>query len=67
MDVHAGFATWSVTLVDTGLETMMVEESTIARFVDSGGPFHLTYGDGLSDVDLNALSDFHDKHRRTAT
>jgi glucose-1-phosphate cytidylyltransferase len=69
MDVHAGFAEpWSVTLVDTGLETMTGGRiRRIARFVDAGGPFHMTYGDGLSDVDLNALRDFHEKHRRAAT
>ena len=68
MDVHAGFAEpWSVTLVDTGLDTMTGGRiKRIARFVD-GGPFHLTYGDGLSDVDLRALCELHERHRRAAT
>ena len=61
MDVHAGFAEpWSVTLVDTGLDTMTGGRiKRIARFVD-GAPFHMTYGDGVSDVDLRALSKFHE-------
>ena len=69
MDVHAGFAEpWNVTLVDTGLDTMTGGRiKRIARFVDDGSPFHMTYGDGLSDVDLNALNEYHDKHRRAAT
>src|SRR6266545_405941 len=68
MDVHAGFAEpWSVTLVDTGLDTMTGGRiKRIARFVD-GNPFHMTYGDGLSDVDLRALCEFHETHRRAAT
>src|SRR6267154_3801117 len=68
MDVHAGFAEpWSVTLVDTGLDTMTGGRiKRIARFVEDS-PFHMTYGDGLSDVDLRALSEFHDMHRRAAT
>ena len=68
MDVHAGFAEpWSVTLVDTGLETMTGGRiKRIARFIDRS-PFHMTYGDGLSDVDLRALSEFHETHRRAAT
>lgn len=68
MDVHAGFAEpWSVTLVDTGLETMTGGRiKRISRFV-AGSPFHMTYGDGLSDVDLRGLTKFHDTHRRAAT
>ena len=38
----------------------------IARFV-AGEPFHMTYGDGLSDVDLRALTSFHEVHKRAAT
>jgi NDP-sugar pyrophosphorylase family protein len=69
MDVHAGFAEpWNVTLVDTGLDTMTGGRiKRIARFVDDGSPFHMTYGDGLADVDLNALNEYHEKHRRAAT
>jgi glucose-1-phosphate cytidylyltransferase len=68
MDVHAGFAEpWSVTLVDTGIDSMTGGRiKRIAPFVE-GKPFHMTYGDGLSDVDLRALCELHDRHRRAAT
>jgi glucose-1-phosphate cytidylyltransferase len=68
MEVHAGFAEpWSVTLVDTGLDTMTGGRiKRIAPYVEDK-PFHMTYGDGLSNVDLRALCELHDKHRRAAT
>lgn len=58
---------WSVTLIDTGLGTMT--GGRIARllpYVD-GQTFMTTYGDGLSDVDLQALLLFHRDHGRLAT
>ena len=68
MDVHAGFTEpWSVTLVDTGLDSMTGGRiKRISRFV-AGEPFHMTYGDGLSNVDLRALTTFHETHKRAAT
>jgi len=59
---------WRVTLVDTGEETMTGGRlKRVARFLDPGEPFFLTYGDGLSDVDLNALAAFHRRHGKAAT
>jgi len=50
---------WTVTLVDTGLDTMT--GGRIKRIVSYVGnePFCLTYGDGLADIDIRALIDFH--------
>ena len=58
---------WKVTLVDTGLYTMT--GGRIKRIQDYIGnePFMMTYGDGVCDVDLNALLKFHKEHGRIAT
>lgn len=58
---------WKVTLIDTGLNTMT--GGRIKRVKDYVGneTFMLTYGDGVSDVDINALVDFHKKHGKIAT
>jgi glucose-1-phosphate cytidylyltransferase len=59
---------WRVTLVDTGEETMTGGRlKRVAKFLDPDEPFFLTYGDGLSDVDLNALAAFHRAHGKAAT
>lgn len=58
---------WRVTLVDTGLETMTGGRLLRARAAIGGGPFMLTYGDGVADIDLEALLDFHRRHGKAAT
>ena len=59
---------WRVTLVDTGEQTMTGGRlKRVARYLDPGAPFFLTYGDGLSDVDLTALAAFHRQQGREAT
>jgi len=59
---------WTVTLADTGEDTLTGGRlKRVARFLDRDEPFCMTYGDGLSDVNLSALIDFHVKHRREAT
>ncbi len=56
-----------VTLVDTGQETMTGGRvKRVERYVD-GDTFMVTYGDGLADVDINALLKFHRAHGRLAT
>ncbi len=68
MEVHANKTEpWRVTLVDTGLNTMT--GGRIKRVQDYIGDetFLLTYGDGVSDVDIKALVEFHRGHGRTAT
>jgi glucose-1-phosphate cytidylyltransferase len=58
---------WKVTLVDTGLDAMTgARVKRIEEFV-SGETFMLTYGDGLSNVDLDALTTFHSERGCTAT
>jgi glucose-1-phosphate cytidylyltransferase len=58
---------WRVTLVDTGEHTMT--GGRLKRVLSHLGdePFCFTYGDGLADVDLRALVDFHRREGRLAT
>jgi glucose-1-phosphate cytidylyltransferase len=58
---------WKVTLIDTGLNTMT--GGRIKRVSEYIGdePFMLTYGDGISDVDINELVHFHKSHGKKAT
>ena len=53
---------WKVTLVDTGLNSMT--GGRVKRMQDFIGnePFFLTYGDGVADIDLDALIKFHKGH-----
>jgi glucose-1-phosphate cytidylyltransferase len=58
---------WTVTLVNTGLTTMTGGRiKRIAPYVGDE-TFCLTYGDGVSDVNIRALVDFHRLHGRLAT
>ena len=59
---------WRVTLVETGAETMTGGRlRRVEKYLEPGEPFFFTYGDGLSDVDLRALADFHRAHCKAAT
>ena len=58
---------WKVGLVDTGLETMTGGRLRRLRPLLEGGTFMCTYGDGLSDVNLGALLQFHRTHGKLAT
>ena len=58
---------WKVTLVDTGLHTMTGGRvKQIERFITEDS-FMLTYGDGVSDVNLHALLDTHNSHKKIGT
>ena len=58
---------WRIHLVDTGFDTMTGGRlSRLRTFID-GDNFMLTYGDGVSDVNIRALIDFHLRHGRIAT
>jgi len=58
---------WRITLVDTGLETMTGGRIKRVEPYVGDEPFMLTYGDGVSDVNIAALVDFHMKSGRLAT
>ncbi len=59
---------WRVTLVDTGDQTMTGGRlKRIRDHLTPGEPFCMTYGDGLSDIDITAEIAFHRQHGRKAT
>ena len=58
---------WRVGVVDTGLDTMTGGRVRRLREHIGGKRFICTYGDGLSDVDIGALVQFHEQHGRLAT
>jgi glucose-1-phosphate cytidylyltransferase len=58
---------WKVTVVDTGLNTMTGGRIRRIRPFVGDEPFMLTYGDGVSDIDLNALEAYHTAHGRIVT
>lgn len=58
---------WKVTVVDTGLNTMTGGRiKRIEKYIDDD-EFMLTYGDGVSDVNINELLSFHKKQNKLAT
>lgn len=58
---------WKVTVVDTGLNTMTGGRIKRIQPYIGNEPFFMTYGDGVCDVDINKLLEFHRKHGKTAT
>jgi len=59
---------WRITLVDTGLNTMIGGRiKRILPYVKDDEAFCLTYGDGLSDLDINASILLHNQEKRLAT
>jgi glucose-1-phosphate cytidylyltransferase len=69
MEVHSKRAEpWTVTLVDTGDNSMTGGRLLrVAKYVRDEEAFCLTYGDGVSDVDISASIAFHKGHGRAAT
>lgn len=69
MEVHQRNAEpWRVTLVDTGEDTLTGGRlKRIAEHVQNEQAFCLTYGDGLSDVNIGDLIHFHEQHGKWAT
>lgn len=68
MMVHNNIAEpWKVTIVDTGLNTMT--GGRVKRIKDYVGdePFMLTYGDGVCDIEIDKLVEFHKSHGKIAT
>jgi glucose-1-phosphate cytidylyltransferase len=68
MQVHQNATEpWKVTLVDTGADTMTGGRlKRVAPYLGDE-PFMLTYGDGVADIDIGALVEFHKSHGKDAT
>jgi len=59
---------WKVTLLETGLETLTGGRIKRAReFLNPNEEFLLTYGDGLTDVDIKKTVEFHKSHKKLLT
>ncbi len=58
---------WKVTLLDTGLHTMTGGRLKRAKELIGDEPFLFTYGDGVSNIDVTAVVDFHKKHGKLCT
>ena len=58
---------WNVTVVDTGLNTMTGGRVKRIKEYVGNETFMLTYGDGVGDIDLNALVKYHNDSKKIAT
>lgn len=58
---------WKIHLIDTGLSTMTGGRLKRVRQWLGDEPFFFTYGDGVADIDLHALLEFHRSHGKLAT
>lgn len=58
---------WKITLIDTGLDTMTGARIKKVKDYLNDEPFLLTYGDGVSDVNINDLILYHKNHRKVIT
>ena len=64
---HNASEPWKVTVVDTGLGTMTGGRVRRVKDYIGGEPFMLTYGDGVSDLDITKLLAFHRSHGKMVT
>jgi glucose-1-phosphate cytidylyltransferase len=58
---------WRVTLVNTGLNTMTGGRIKRLKSFIGNEPFMLTYGDGVADINIDALLEFHKSHEKMVT
>jgi glucose-1-phosphate cytidylyltransferase len=58
---------WQVTCVDTGVDSLTGTRVRRAAAVTEGDTIMVTYGDGIGDIDIKALIEFHRGHGRLAT
>ena len=59
---------WTVTLVDTGLDSMTGGRLlNVKSYLDEDEPFCMTYGDGVADINILNLINYHKNHNKLAT
>ena len=59
---------WSVNVVDTGLKTQTgARIKKIKKYIKNDDAFFMTYGDGVSNINIKKLLEFHKKHKKIAT
>lgn len=64
---HSHSEPWKVTVVDTGLNTMTGGRVKRVKEYIGNEPFMLTYGDGVSDINITELLKFHQSHGKLVT
>ena len=68
MKVHSTYSEpWRVSIIDTGLNTMTGGRVKRIQKYIGNEPFLLTYGDGVSDIDIDKLVEFHKTHGKYCT
>ena len=64
---HSEEKEWEIIFADTGLNTLKGGRiKRVEKYIQSDN-FHLTYGDGVANINLNDLTDFHNKHSAIGT
>lgn len=59
---------WKVHVIDTGMHTMTGGRlKKLASWFEEDEDFHFTYGDGVGNIDITALTEFHKQHSKLAT
>lgn len=58
---------WKITLADTGPDTLKGARLARVRRYVTDSPFMMTYGDGISDINLDSLLVYHSSHGKTGT
>ena len=64
---HSELEPWKVTVVDTGYNTMTGGRIRRVQEYVGNETFMMTYGDGVCDVDINKVLEFHKNHGKKAT
>ena len=65
---HKAIEPWQVTLINTGESTMTGGRlKRVKQYLEPDQDFCFTYGDGLSSIDISALTDFHSSHNKLVT
>ncbi len=68
MEVHSNLSEpWKVTLLDTGVDVMTGGRIKRAQSIVGNEPFMLTYGDGVSDLNIKRLIEYHKSHNGLIT
>lgn len=70
MHFHSGHRedNWRVTLADTGKTAMTgARVKRIEKYISNGETFILTYGDGVADINIKNLIEFHNQHKKIGT
>ena len=68
IEIHKKRAeSWKITMIDTGLDTMTGGRLLRIKDYVGNNSFCMTYGDGVANIDINALINFHKKNKKLAT